>query len=234
MRSPPANETAFRTDPVGHPPEFHLVVGVFVRAGVERRQKHAARRAVAHDELRRQPEQVAREARRRGLHGLDLLQRHPRVLAVGHDFQHGAEQVVGVAQGRERLAVELPRDRRRDLVRAAHQAGGLGGVGPRRDGRLQAQAQVLRRVGQVLRLQPLREQPALLGLGVEQLAIGGGCRVQFRVVVLQHVDLLAGAFQVAGKHEQLEEEQAPGLVGRAHLDLLDLRGHSLTELTGPK
>src|SRR5439155_900599 len=80
-------------------------------------------------------------------------------------------------------------------------------AGPQAVDRLEALADVLGRIEQEARLQPLAEQPPPKPLGVEQFAVAGGGRLQLRVVELQRVDLPLRPVEFPREGQQLEQEQ---------------------------
>ena len=87
---------------------------MLVRPWVERGQEDLARLG-RQFQVGGDVEEVAREPRRVHRHQPDLLEAGPEIAALGHDFEDAAEQVVGVAQGLERLPVELAPERRSRL-----------------------------------------------------------------------------------------------------------------------
>lgn len=104
---------------------------------------------------------------------LDLLQCDPEVTAVGHDFEDAREQVVGVAERLEGLAIEPAGDGRHGLVGAGEGLGGLRRpILPQTIDRLEPQAQVLGRLAEEPRSQALAKQVAPGLLGVQQLPVG--------------------------------------------------------------
>src|SRR5262249_6427380 len=59
-------------------------------------------------------------------------------------------------------------------------------------------------------------------LGIQQLAVGHHRQVEVLIVILDRLDLPPGAVEVAGKGQQLEEEQPFRLIGGSGFDGLDL------------
>ena len=102
----------------------------------------------------------------------DLLEADPEISALGHDLEDAAEQVVGVAERLERLAVELAADGGGGLGGAGEELGGLGvRAGAEPLDRLEPEPQVLGRLAEELRGDAPGEDLAAGLLGVEQLAV---------------------------------------------------------------
>ena len=215
-------------------PEFDGVVGVFVGTRVKGRQEHVSLGSVPHIEVGGRPKQVARGVRRAQDQGIDLLQGEPEIGPLRQDFEDGSEQVVGVAQAVERLAVEPAAHGRAGLRGLLQEGLGLGRLALAETiDRRQAQTDVLGRLGQGVRGQTAGEQLPPQLFGVQQLTVSVGRRFQVGVVVTERVDLPPGALQVAGEGQQLKQEQPLALVARAGLDGLQLGLDGGRQLTGP-
>ena len=92
--------------PVGHAPQLDLLIGMLMRARIERGQEDLAGLG-RQFQVGRDVEEVAREPRRIHRHHVDLLQASPEIPSLRHDFENAAEQVIGVTQLLERLSVKL-------------------------------------------------------------------------------------------------------------------------------
>ena len=96
-----------------------------VRAGIKRGQEDVAL-LVLEFQVGGDEQQVAGEPRRVYGQQADLLEADPEISAVGHDFQHPGEQVVGVAERLEGRPVELSADGRDRLVGSGERLGRFG------------------------------------------------------------------------------------------------------------
>ena len=80
----------------------------------------------------------------------------------------------------------------------------------------------LRRVREKLWLETFAEETSPCLLRIEQKSVGHHGGIQLQVAVIDGVNLLAGAVQVAGKSEQLEEKNPLAVVGRVSLGRFEL------------
>lgn len=171
---------------------------------------------------------------KRGIHRHEphLLESDPEIPAMGHHLEHPGEQVIGIAEGLECLAIDLAVHLGHGLIGPDQHLGGLRGAALAQavDG-IQPQPQVLGRVAEEARLQAPGEQVAAGLLGVQQLPVHGHRGVEVRILVLDEIDLLTGAIQLAREDEEFEQEQPLRLVGGRGPDFLELGLDGLSEPT---
>ena len=199
MQADSQHRAALEFLPIGHAAEPDLIVGVLVRARIERGQEDLAL-LVLQLEVGGDEQQVAGESR--GVHRQEphLLESDPEISAVGHDFQDARRTGRRRRGATGRLPVELSADGRDRLVGPGERLGGLRGRPSRR--RLTASSRSRKCSGGSPKnpgCTPAGEQVAPRLLGVQQLAVDRRRGVEIGIFILDRLDLTPRPLEIAGE-----------------------------------
>ncbi len=203
-------------------PSRRLVVGRGCGFGIEVGQIDLAELAVERGEPGGRPEQVAERLRPGDFQELDGLPGHPGVTRGGEDLQERAEQVVGVSDVVEGLAVSSPRAGREGGQGAVQRLPGLvaSPLATRGDGGEVVVGRRRRREHE-FRPGPLGPDGFPGDLGIEQAAeeLRPERRLGHADLVAEDVQLLAGPGPLPGETERLEQGGPLASVGGLGFEL---------------
>ena len=96
-----------RPSPVGQSSQLELIVGLFVRAAVQRGEIASPLRSVTQQNSDRGPDEIPRTLGRRQLQFTNLLQGKPDIIAEDDQFEDRREQVVTIAEFVHSLTVDF-------------------------------------------------------------------------------------------------------------------------------